>query len=352
MKKILILFSALFIGVAAGYSQPILKSIDEPTEFRLTYELNGGENDPSNKNKYAENSVVKLNKPTKKGYEFKGWYWDKDFKSIVEDSTFSGKKKDLKVYARWDLCAVDLSGYETNMVTIIPEGKKVEIVDFAGTEGTQVIYAYSISKYEVTQDLYTTIMGENPSKFYGSNLPVENVSWYDAIYFCNKLSERCGLEPVYQVDGNTAVSKWNYAPHQRHAIMGKIEQDTSKNGYRLPTKEEWELAARGGLEGGWDCEYSGSDDINEVAWNSNNSSDKTHKVGKRKPNAAGLYDMNGNVSEWVWDRLSGEGDYRYYRGGSFYYDEDYCKVTSENSHYARGQRTYLGFRVVLSNVQE
>lgn len=153
---------------------------------------------------------------------------------------------------------------------------------------------FSILATEVTQELYESVMGENPSKFKGEkNLPVENVSWYDAVYFCNKLSAKCGLTPVYAVDGETDVEKWGYAPH----ITGTVSQNENNNGYRLPTVEEWQYAAKGGQE----FKYSGSANLDEVGWYDKNSEEKTHPVAQKNSNVYGLYDMSGNVWEWCWD---------------------------------------------------
>lgn len=168
-----------------------------------------------------------------------------------------------------------------------------------------------IYKTEVTQELYEVFMGENPSKFKGANNPVECVSWYDAIYFCNKLSVAKGYEPVYSVDGNTDITKWN-------SIKG-ITQNTSANGYRLPTVKEWQYAAKGGQ----DYTYAGSNEIHEVAWYDENSNKKTHPVAQKKANGYGVYDMSGNVSEWCWDSFS---DRRYFCGGSLSSDDNDCEV--------------------------
>ena len=192
---------------------------------------------------------------------------------------------------------------------------------------------------EVTQKLYQYAMGENPSHFKGENNPVEYVSWYDAIYFCNKLSKKFGLSPVYAVDGETDVTKWGYTPHKGNKIRGGVTQDTNANGYRLPTNDEWCSAERGGQN----YTYAGSDNLDEVGWYDGNSGSTTHTVARKKPNGYGLYDMNGNVSEWVWGS-HGYGS-RFGRGGSWYSSAN--KASSRSGDYGAYDRyDYIGFRVV------
>ena len=206
---------------------------------------------------------------------------------------------------------------------------------------------YQIAKTEVTQNLYEAVMGENPFYYKFDNLPAENVSWYDAIYFCNKLSAIKGKAPVYAVDDKTDITEWNYTPHKGNEIKGTITQNLQANGYRLPSAEEWEYAARGGKF----FTYSGSNNIDEVAWNNNNSKSKTHPVAEKKANGYGLYDMSGNVNEWVWH----DYDNGYYRGGGYYkvdsYYEDnrrYCEVMCSNKTSASNRERYIGFRLSLS----
>ena len=202
-----------------------------------------------------------------------------------------------------------------------------------------------IFKTEVTQELYESIMGENPSVFIGKNYPVECVSWYDAIYFCNKLSVAKGYEPVYSVNGNTNVKAWNYTPHQRYSIRGEITQNTSANGYRLPTVEEWQYAAKGGQ----DYTYAGSNEINEVAWYERNSDYKTHPVAQKKANGYGLHDMSGNVMEWCWDS---DYDSRYACGGSWRSSARYsyggCRDYDGVDYIAFNQKSNIGFRIIRS----
>lgn len=202
---------------------------------------------------------------------------------------------------------------------------------------------YSMLNTEVTQKLYTSVMGSNSSYYKGDNNPVETVSWYDAIYFCNKLSKKLGFTPVYAVDGKTDVATWNYTPHNGNSIRGEVTQNTKANGFRLPTVEEWRYAARGGQN----YTYSGSNNLDEVGWYDDNSGDRSHPVAQKKANGYGLYDMSGNVWEWCWDSFI---DYRYRDrcGGSCYgYGYD-CKVGGWSVNDARDQKYYLGFRVVCS----
>lgn len=200
---------------------------------------------------------------------------------------------------------------------------------------------FEMLQTEVTQELYESIMGVNPSRFKGSNNPVECVSWYDTIYFCNKLSVAKGYKPVYSVNGNTNIKAWNYIPHQENSIEGEITQNTSANGYRLPTVEEWQYAAKGGQ----DYTYAGSNEIDEVAWYRGNSNDKTHPVAQKKANGYGLYDMSGNVWEWCWDSDSLD---RYSCGGCWLNGDYCCEVSSSYYNYAHSQNYYAGFRIIRS----
>ena len=176
---------------------------------------------------------------------------------------------------------------------------------------------FKIQKTELTQDIYRAVMKYNPSKFKGDKLPVENVSWYTAIDFCNKLSKQQGLKPCY--------SKKD----------GEWQMDTSANGWRLPTEEEWVKAADDGHK------YSGSDNIDEVAWYDGNSGDKTHEVATKAANANGIYDMSGNVWEWCWDKA---GSDRVYRGGSWFHNG--AVSYREDLYYPGYQGSDLGFRLV------
>ena len=201
---------------------------------------------------------------------------------------------------------------------------------------------FFIGRTEVYQKVYKRIMGENPSYFEADNNPVVCVSWYDAICFCNLLSEMLCFTPVYSVNGTTDVRKWGYTPHEGDSIRGEVTQNTKANGFRLPTNEEWEYAARGGQN----YTYSGSNNLDEVGWYSRNSGDETHPVAQKKANGYGLYDMSGNVWEWCWDVSPDYSSTRCLCGGS--YDDDNCKMDDGDYDDADYQYGDVGFRIICS----
>jgi len=212
-------------------------------------------------------------------------------------------------------------------------------------------YDFYIGKYEVTFDEYDefcedTGRSKPDDKGWGrGQRPVINVSWWDATAYCNWLSDKEKLPKAYDSKGNLLDKD------------GRIATDSSKVvGYRLPTEAEWEYAARGGKYNS-PFKYSGSDNVDKVAWYGSNSESKTQPVGKKKSNSLGIYDMSGNVWEWCGDcygsysssaqtnpyKNSGSG--RVYRGGSWYCDAAFTRVANR-SYFSLSSTNYgLGFRI-------
>jgi formylglycine-generating enzyme required for sulfatase activity len=215
--------------------------------------------------------------------------------------------------------------------------------------------AFYMSDHEVTQKEWVEVMGSNPCHSKGDDLPVEKVSWYDAIEYCNKRSVKEGLTPAYTID-KTRKDEDNKNDYDD--VKWVVTWNKSANGYRLPTEAEWEFAARGGVQSK-DWEYAGGTSAGTVAWFGDNSGSKTHPVKTKKANEAGLYDMSGNVWEWCWDWREGykgdsqtdptgvsSGPGRVVRGGSWYDDAAYVRSACRG-YDSPSRRSYaLGFRLV------
>ncbi|MFE0132486.1 formylglycine-generating enzyme family protein [Streptomyces sp. NPDC059037] len=187
-----------------------------------------------------------------------------------------------------------------------------------------------IAAYPVTQALYARITGLRPSTVDGDRLPVEGVSWWDAVRFCNALSEHDGFTPAYRIDGESDGEG--------------IVWDASADGYRLPTEAEWEHACRAGTAG----PHYGP--LDEIAWYRGNSDERIHDVGGRRPNAWGLHDMLGNVWDWCWDIYDPEvyGSYRVLRGGGWFDEHWSCRASARRRSHPSYRVDDVGFRLARS----
>ena len=166
------------------------------------------------------------------------------------------------------------------------------------------LFDIEVFKYQVTQAIWTEIMGNNPSTFKGENKPVETISWWDTLEFCNKLSEKYGLIPVYNIDKKRGILTINQIDGE---ISFPDKADFSKTeGFRLPTEIEWEWFAIGGKLANKDEKILNANKMEEEAWYYKNSGGRTNNVGLKKPNQLGIYDCIGNVWEWCYDTTEGD----------------------------------------------
>jgi len=187
---------------------------------------------------------------------------------------------------------------------------------------------YVLAASAVTQDQYAQVTGARPSAGVGDRLPVEGVSWWDAVQYCNARSRLEGLTPAYRVPADLATIEW----------------DRSAAGYRLPTEAEWEYACRAGTVG---ARYGALD---EIAWHRGNSGDRVHEVGGKQPNDWGLYDLLGNVWEWCWDVYDAEvyDTYRVLRGGGWFDERWSCRASVRRRSHPTFRIDDVGFRVARS----
>ena len=226
-----------------------------------------------------------------------------------------------------------------------------------GPQHQVTVSSFYMGKYEVTQQEYEAVMGTNPSVFKGPNAPVGMVTWYNAIEYCNKLSEREGLTPVYTISKDRRDP--NNLSSDPDEVKWTVTWERSANGYRLPTEAEWEYACRAGTTTAY---YTGNTmGVNDVWYSANKVNNPPPEVGKKPANPCGLYDIQGNVLEWCWDWKgnyssgaqtdpvgASSGASRIFRGGGGQAALNTLRSAYRDSGVPVLTRTALGFRIVRS----
>ncbi|UNP78889.1 formylglycine-generating enzyme family protein [Bacillus nitratireducens] len=210
----------------------------------------------------------------------------------------------------------------------VPTGEVILRDDRIKKEWKVQVKPFLLAKYAVTMELYDAITNNTSNIFKDNNKPVVNISWNDAIAFCNLLSKKAGLKEYYSINENGQ----------------KVSCNLDSNGYRLPSEAEWQYACKAGTTG-----YI-YEELKEIAWYNENSDGHIHEVGKKEPNAWGLYDMLGNVWEWCYDLYDEKvyGSYRIFRGGSWAEEARGCGATCRRRSHPTFHIDDLGFRLARS----
>ncbi len=349
----------------------------EPQVYTVSFDRQGGSGGSTAVTVSLGSPMPQAAAPTRSGFVFGGYYsgiggsGTQYYTASMESARSWNIPSDVELVAFW----ADAFSPHVGAMRYVPGGT---FQRDGGPTNTTTVSGFSMSAYPITQAQYVAVTGKaNPSSFDDGadapNRPVETVSWYDALVFCNMLSMAEGRTPVYTIDGSTDPADWGPVPTSSNATWDAVTVNMAADGYRLPTEAEWMWAAMGATSGhGYSgsgvyttgylkafAGSTGSNSIDDYAWYSGNSSSTTHPVGTGLPNELGLCDMSGNVWEWTWDwfeayptgslsdpRGPASGPNRVLRGGGWGSNASFCTLAHRLGSSPSTRFIYFVFRVV------
>jgi hypothetical protein len=301
------------------------------------------------------------------------WYVNGD--AVATGASYTFGDTWVQGYYRIDVTAFSADGKRAGSSTKNMQVTSAELIDGIYTspnigvlvyvpageyQGKVVNNSFRMSQYEITRAQYLSIVGTDPSDASASsgiNDPVQRVNIYDAMVFCNKLSIRENLTPVYSINGSTDPNTWGPVPRSGDAVWNAAIVNLSANGYKVPTSIEWTWAAMDANSGNYNIPFSGSDGTNKIgdyavfgygfALEGATTTPRTNPVGSKLPNRLGLYDMTGNVYEWMYDsQYELSYNLRYAYGGSWSQHSNACRITPWDHADIGFHGNTIGFRVI------